>query len=90
MRGYEDTFSGARNIKFERGECSCEPITKGSIAKNPFNFRNFSASQVAIYLNGEMPAPSLNFASIKYTDGYRSLFATAGLIDIYDGLVLRG
>ena len=62
----------------------------GSIAKNPFNFRNFSASQVAIYLNGEMPAPSLNFASIKYSDGYRSLFATAGLIDIYDGLVLRG
>ena len=36
----------------------------GSIAKTPFNFRNFSASQVALYLNGEMPAPSLNFASI--------------------------
>lgn len=29
----------------------------GSNAKNSFNFKHFSASQVEIYLNGEMPAP---------------------------------
>ena len=60
----------------------------GSIAKNPFNFKYFSASQVAIYLNGEMPAPPLrlNFADNQYIDGYRSLFATAGRIDIDNGL----
>ena len=36
----------------------------GSIAKNPFNFKHFSASQVTTYLNGEMSAPrlELNFA----------------------------
>ena len=52
----------------------------GSIAKNPFNSKNFSASQVAIYLNGEASALSLklNFVDNQYIDGYRSLFATAG------------
>ena len=51
-----------------------------SIAKNPFNFKNFSASQVAIYLNGEMPAVplKLSFVDNQYIDRYRSLFATAG------------
>ena len=28
----------------------------GSIAKNPFNFKHFSTSQVTIYLNWEMRA----------------------------------
>ena len=60
----------------------------GSIAKNPFNFKHFSASQVAIYLNKEMPAPpfKLNFVDNQYIDGYRSLFATAGQIDMDKGL----
>ena len=64
-----------------------DPYT-GSIAKNPFNFKHFSASQGAIYLNGEMPAPplKLNFVDNQYTDGCRSLFATAGSIDIDNGL----
>ena len=52
----------------------------GSIAKNPFNFKHFSASIVAIYINGQMPAPplKLNFADNQYIYGYRSLFATVG------------
>ena len=60
----------------------------GGIAKNPFNFQHFSASQVAIYLNREMPAPllKLNFADNQYIDGYRSLFGTAGRIDMDNGL----
>ena len=39
---------------------------------------------MAIYLNGEIPAPSLklNFVDNKYIDGYRSLFATAGRINL--------
>ena len=28
IKRYEDTFRGARNIKFELGECSCRSITK--------------------------------------------------------------
>ena len=35
----------------------------GSIAKNPFNFKHFNASQVGIYLNGEMPSPPLKLNS---------------------------
>ena len=58
----------------------------GSIAKDPFNFKHFSACQVAIYLNGEMPAPPLNFVDNQYIDRYRSLFATAGQIDMDNGL----
>ena len=60
----------------------------GSIAKNLFKFKYFNASQVAIYLNGEMPAPplKLDFADNQYIDGYRSLFATAGRIDMDNGL----
>ena len=52
----------------------------GSIVKNPFNLKHFNASQVDIYLNGEMPGPplKLNFTDNQYIDGYRSLFATAG------------
>ena len=61
----------------------------GSIAKKPFNFKHFNASQVAIYLNGEMPALpplKLSFADNPYIDGYRSLFATAGQIDMDNSL----
>ena len=60
----------------------------GSIAKNPFNFKHFSASQVAIYLNGEMPVPpfKLIVADNQYIDGCRSLFATAQRIDMDNSL----
>ena len=60
----------------------------GSIAKNPFNFKHFNASQVVIYLNKEWPgAPlKLNFTDNQYIDGYISLFATAGRIDMDNGL----
>ena len=60
----------------------------GSTAKNPFTFKHFSASHVAIYLDGEMPAPSLklHFVDNQYIDGYRSLFATTGRIDMDNGL----
>ena len=63
-------------------------VYKRNIAKNAFKFKHFSASQVAIYLNGEMPGPplKLNFADNKYIGGYRSLFATAGQIDMDNDL----
>ena len=104
-RGYEDTFRSARNIMFELGECSCEPITKqsvmamvdndaytDSIANNPFNFKHFSASQVAICLNREMPASplKLSFADGQYIHGYKNLFATTGRIDMDNGLNVMG
>ena len=56
--------------------------------ENPFNFKHFSASQVAIYLNGDLHAPPLKliFADNQYIDGYRRLFATAGRIDMDNGL----
>ena len=55
----------------------------GSITKNPFNFKHFSASQVAIYLNGLILAPllQLNFTYNQYIDVYKSLFAMAGQAD---------
>ena len=99
--GYEDTLRGARNIKFVLGECSRGQLTNrvfmtmvdknaytGSITKNPFKFKLFRVSQVAIYLNEEMPAPpiKLNFTDNQYIDGYRSLFATAGQINMDNGL----
>ena len=60
---------------------------RGSIAKNPFNSKHFNASQVGIYLNVEMPGPplKLSFTDNQYINGYRSLFATAGRIDMDDG-----
>ena len=60
----------------------------GSIAKSPFNSKHFNTSQVSIYLNGEMPGPplKLNFTDNQRIDGYRSLFATAGRIDMDNGL----
>ena len=36
----------------------------GSITKNPFNFKHFSSSQVAIVLDGEMPASLLKLSSV--------------------------
>ena len=58
------------------------------IAKNPFNFKYFSASQVMICLNRKMPVPlsKLDFADNKYINGYRSLFGTALQIDMNNGL----
>ena len=57
----------------------------GSIAKTHINFKHFNVkhfnvSQVAIYLNGEMPVPPLmlNFADNQYIDEYKSLIATVG------------
>ena len=52
----------------------------GRITKNPYNFKRFSTSQLAIHLNGEMPAPPLrlNFADNQYIGLYRTLFSTAG------------
>ena len=43
---------------------------------------------MTIYLNGETPAPplKLNFADNQHIDGYRSLFATAGKIDMDNSL----
>ena len=43
---------------------------------------------MVIYLNKEWPgAPlKLNFTDNQYIDGYRSLFATAGRIDMDNGL----
>ena len=60
----------------------------GRIAKNPFNLIHFNAFQVGIYLNGEMSGPplKLNFTDNQYIDGYRSLFTTAGRIDMDNGL----
>ena len=59
-----------------------------SITKNPFNFKHFSESQVAIYLNGETPAPpiKLNFADNQCIDRCRSLFAIAREVDVDNGL----
>ena len=64
----------------------------GSIAKNPFNFKHFSVSQVAIYLNREMPTQplKLNFVDTQYIDGYRSLYATQGKIDMDNDLDIAG
>ena len=60
----------------------------GSVTKNPFTLKHFSASQLAIYLNGEMSVPplKLKFVDNHYIDIYRSLFATAGRIDMDNGL----
>ena len=59
----------------------------GGIAKNLFNFKHFRAFQVAIYLNGEIPVPSLKHnCNNQYIDGYRSLFATSGRVDMDNGL----
>ena len=46
---------------------------------------------MAIYLNGEIPAPSLklNFVDNEYIDGYRSLFATAGRINLTAELTIN-
>ena len=51
----------------------------GSIAKNPLNFKHFNASQVAIYLNVEMPAPphKLSFAYNQYIDRYRKFICNS-------------
>ena len=50
------------------------------IAKSPFNFKHFSASQVVIFLNEEMRAPSLKLSAAgnQYIDGYKGLFALVG------------
>lgn len=65
---------------------------RGSIANNSFNFKHFSASQVAIYLIGEMPAPplKLSFADNQYIYGYIMLFSTTGGIDMNNGLDHEG
>ena len=59
-----------------------------TITKNLFNFKYFNASNVGIYLNGEMPGPplKLNLSDNRYVDGCRGLFAIAGRIDIDNGL----
>ena len=59
----------------------------GSIAKNPFNFKHFHASQGGIYLNEEMAVPpfKLNFTDNQYVVGYRSLYAAAGRRDTDNG-----
>ena len=43
------------------------------------------------HLNGKMPATQLkpNFADNQYIDGYRSLFATAGPVDMHIGLDIK-
>lgn len=60
----------------------------GSVTKNPSNFKHFNASQVGIYLNGEIPAPPLkvSFSDNQYIDGSRSLSSTAGGKDMENGL----
>ena len=60
----------------------------GSIAKTLFNFKHFNASQVGIDLTGEMPGPplKLSLSDNQYIDGYKGLLATAGRIDMDNGL----
>ena len=63
----------------------------GCIAKNPFNLKHFSSSQVAICLNEKMPVSlsKLDFPDNQYINGYRSLFATAWRIDMARVWILR-
>ena len=63
----------------------------GSITKNPFNFKHFNTSQVGVYLNGEMSGLplKLNFTDNQCVDGCRSLFTTAGRIDMDNVLDIR-
>ena len=60
----------------------------GSYKKNPFNFKHFDLSSIAVYVNGEsLPAGpmKLNFASNQYLQAYRSIFTTSGKINRDEG-----
>ena len=59
--------------------------TQEVLQNNPFNFKHFSASQMAIYLNWDVSVPSLelNFVDKQQIGEYRSLFATAGRANKY-------
>lgn len=100
-RRFEDTFCSARNIMFDWENAHVDQLPNRVfmtmvdndayteiIAKSPFNFKHFSASQVVIFLNEEMRAPllKLNAADNQYIDGYKSLFAPVGKIDMDSGL----
>ena len=63
----------------------------GNIGKNPFNFKNFALSEIALYLNGEtVGAPiKLNFENDQYLDGYRTLFSSTGRLNADSGLDIR-
>lgn len=53
----------------------------GTYAKNPFNFQNYSVTQLRVYLDGQQQhirPLDLNFAESQYVSAYMTLFSGTG------------
>ena len=65
----------------------------GRYEKNPYNFKHFNISSIAVYVNGEsLPARPIkcDFDNNFYLNGYHSLFTTTGKFARDEGLdILR-
>lgn len=87
----DDAFLGQIPKRIVMGLVDTEAFN-GSFKKNPFNFKNFGLTSVAVYLNGEqIPSPPL---AVKFSSesqgniiqGYYSLLTGLGMLNTVRGL----
>ena len=77
---WDNTFQGQIPNRIFIGMVDNVSFT-GQYDKNPYNFKHYNISSIAIYVNGEsLPASPIkcNFNNNYYLNGYLSLFAATG------------
>jgi hypothetical protein len=76
----EKLFSGQLPTRLIIG-CVDNRAFNGDFKKNPFNFQNFSATEISVYLDGQQHGIKplvMNFKNDQYVDAYMNLFTGSG------------
>lgn len=71
--------------------CYLKKLLIGDYTANPFNFANYSATDIGIYVNGEsIPGRplKLNYDDGSYVSAYVRLFEPCGKWNKYTGLYI--
>jgi hypothetical protein len=84
---HEKLFSGQLPTRIVIG-CIDNEAFNGSVARNPFNFKHFSLTEIALYLDGHQQAikpMQTNFTARQYIGAYMGLFSGTGKLNRDEG-----
>jgi len=89
---HEKLFSGQLPTRIVIGLVSNQAFN-GHLERNPFNFQQFSPSEIALYLDGQQQHAvrpiQPNYADGQYIRAYDSLFAGTGKLYKDEGLFIQ-
>ena len=87
---HEKLFTGQLPSRLVLG-CVDNAAFNGDVSKNPFNFKNYSLTEIMVYLDGQqlgIKPLSMNFKNKQYISAYMSLFTGTGKANRDEGNAL--